>query len=115
MDNAYQAAFKILGGTLRGDEDLCRTCRFAHRMRRADTNREEVRCDANYSHPAILRGPVGECNRYNDARIPTLDMMQEIAWSLMTDRGGRKIGFHSPDQLRERGGSITSSPLKVGF
>lgn len=94
---------KVNGGTPRSDENLCATCRNCHVSRGASTGRTTYRCYANYQHPVNLTEGMAQCSHYLDTRRPTLEQMQEIAWSLMTDKGGRKIGFLSPEELRARG------------
>lgn len=97
--------FKLQGGTLQSNKNLCATCVNCHRFRGSLTQRESWRCQLSYNRPMVLVEPVGECNRYVDARLPTLDMMKEIAWEVETKRGGKVVGFLSPEDLRKRDGS----------
>ena len=117
-DNIYSNSLvlKIANGTPRSDENLCRTCRNCQISRGASSGRESYRCFANYNHPVMLREAMCRCSFYSDARRPTLDQMAQIAWSLMTDKGGRSIGFLSPEELREREqrGAPMTTP-RVGF
>jgi hypothetical protein len=108
-------ALKIQHGTTRGDVNLCSTCRHCHRARSSMTGKETMICRADYYRSVMLTEPMAECTYYSDARRPTLEMMGDIAWSLMTDKGGRKIGFLSPEELREREKGGFSSPSRVGF
>lgn len=115
MEDVYQnsVVFKVRNGTERGDENLCASCANCHHFREGATGRETVSCHANYQNPMRLRGPIARCNRYIDARRPTLNQMVEIAWQVETSKTGKTIGFISPDDLRRRG--QPSSPNPVGF
>jgi hypothetical protein len=101
MENIYQnpVVFKIHNGTTRGDINLCTSCRFCHRTVASQSGRETMVCNAN--RPFAIKEPIATCNIYLDRSKPTLHDMQEIAWTLMTDKGGRKIGFQSPEQRRD--------------
>lgn len=111
MENVYQnpVVFKIHNGTERSTINLCGSCCHAHRTVAAQTGEERVRCMVAYNAVVQIRGPIAKCNTYSDKNLPTLSDMNEIAWSLMTDKGGRKIGFQSPEQRRDRDGS--NSPM----
>lgn len=113
MENLYQnpVVFKIHNGTVRGDVNLCLGCRMSHRTVGSLSGRETITCNANYNHPRVMREPIANCSQYQDKNKPTLSDMAEIAWTLMTDKGGRKIGFQSPEQ--RNGNSGPSAP--IGF
>lgn len=100
MENVYHnpVVLKIHNGTVRGDVNLCLSCRFSHCTTSAQTGRDFIACNVNYSHPIRMNEAVARCNQYQDKNKPTLSDMNEIAWTLMTDKGGRKIGFQSPEQ-----------------
>lgn len=104
MDNIFQNPIvdKIHNGTLRSDVNLCLSCRLAVHTKSAVSGRETMTCQAVYSAPRTMTGPVGFCTAYLDRTKPTLQDMNEVAWLVMTDKGGRKIGFLSPEELRER-------------
>jgi hypothetical protein len=93
--------FKIHNGTRRSDTHLCRSCRWAVHMQSALSNKERILCNA--THRLEILEPVAHCSAYLDRTKPTLEEMQAIAWSLQTDKGGRTIGFMSPEDLRRRG------------
>ena len=113
MENVYQnpVVFKIHNGTVRSDTNLCASCRHCHRAVGSSSGRETLRCNLNYTYPITLREPVAHCNAYSNRNLPTLDQMMEIAWTLMTDKGGRKIGFQSPEDRR----NDSRPPGQVGF
>jgi hypothetical protein len=92
---------KVLGGTVTSTDNMCATCRNAMIRVGAYSGRKSVSCSADYYHPIELREPVAQCNRYVDSRRPTIEQMKEIAWELMTNKGGSKIGFRSPDERRQ--------------
>lgn len=97
---------KIHDGTPRSDVNLCPSCRNCHALTLA-TGQKTLRCNA--SRPFELRQAVVQCSLYSDRMHPTLYDMNEIAWTLMTDKGGRKLGFVAP----ERDGPNQPSP--IGF
>lgn len=75
------------------------------------SGRETVLCNASYQNQVKITEPIAECSNHAEKNRPTLSDMNEIAWTLMTDKGGRKIGFQSPEQRRD--GQPSGSP--VGF
>jgi hypothetical protein len=105
---------KVQNGTVRGDVNLCRSCRYALRKVGSITGSETVNCMAGHCGP-LIREPVAECSAYLDRCAHTLDEMMEIAWQLQTDKGGRKLGFLSPEQLRDRGEQRPADTPRVGF
>jgi hypothetical protein len=114
MENIYQnpVVLKVINGTRHGGTNLCLTCRNALHMQSAVTGKERILCNATQRFEVLE--PVARCTGYLDRTKPTLMDMQEIAWSLQTDKGGRSIGFMSPEQLRERGVG-TGTPPNPGF
>ena len=116
MDNVFQnpVVLKVHNGTLRGGSNLCLTCRYAHHSQSALSGKERILCTA--MSPAMpLNEPVARCSSYLDRSRPSLIDMQEIAWSLQTDKVGRSIGFLSPDDLRRRGEGWSQPPTAPGF
>jgi hypothetical protein len=113
MENLYNnpVVTKVRNGTVRGDADICRSCRYSLRTVGAHTQRMVVICNA-VNPSRTLREPVAVCSSFLDRTVPTLDEMNQIAWQLQTDKGGRKIGFLSPEQLSER---RRDSPPHIGF
>lgn len=97
--------FKIHNGTLRSDVNLCVSCRYSQHTIAANSNKEQIRCI--YSRPIEMTELIVKCNVYSDKCTPSLDDMQEIAWSLQTDKGGKAIGFLSPAQLKNKLDRIT--------
>jgi len=47
------------------------------------------------------KSTVSECTFYEDRRLAIKREMEEIAWILRTDMPRRRVGFISPEQLRE--------------
>lgn len=106
MDDLWQnpVVMKVHGGTLPSTTNLCLTCSHAHHIQSGRSGHEVIRCMA--SHPALtLREPVARCTQYYDKTKPSLQAMQEVAWIVMTDKGGRKLGFLSPEEIRGRDNS----------
>lgn len=94
--------FKIQNATVRTDQpNLCSSCREALHTVGASSGRERIVCLASYNSPYVMTEPIAKCNTYRDKTKPSLDDMKDIAWSLQTDKGGKILGFKSPDQLRK--------------
>lgn len=107
MTNLYNnpLVLKVLGGTVRGDIDLCATCRWAHRTTGALTGQVKVRCNA-VAPPNTIREPLASCTSHMDRTKPTLEQMESIAWNFVTAKNGRKLGFTPPtDDNRSRADS----------
>lgn len=90
--------FKIIGGTNKSSEDLCRTCRNCIEMN------EERFCGEMYgaSGPKRIKQKIYTCTSYNDKRLPTKMDLYEQAWILQTNKGraGRDVGFVSPKEFK---------------
>lgn len=91
---------KVKGGTPQGSETLCRTCSYGHIIKGFRATEEEVFCRYFYLEREI-HFPVSECTFYEDRRLASKREMEEIAWILRTDMPRRRVGFISPEQLRE--------------
>ena len=101
---------RVQEGTQRGDVNLCSTCRLALHIKAAQSGAETLICLASPPPHLRITQPVGRCTGYLDRTQPTLWDMQQIAWQLMTDKGGRKIGFLSPEEFENRRNSPPSAP-----
>jgi len=89
-------ADKVIGGTPRGVESLCSTCRHAHRI--VGLNLQTVvYCNGLPRSPQV-QFPVAECSIYDDQRLPSLDAMRHIAWEVKSRSRGQ-VGF-APDPQR---------------
>lgn len=111
------AAFmKSLTPILHGPS-LCQSCRHATIVKGAALNQEIVECDELSRPQNLITFRVTECSKHDDRSTPSLASMQRIAWELCTDKQGRKIGFLSPIDRRNRkdladtGGYIDSDDL----
>jgi len=93
-------SIKVKGGTPQGCESLCRTCSHGHIIKGFSVSQEEVFCRFFFIEREI-RFPVMECTFYEDRRLASKKEMEEIAWILRTDMPRRRVGFISPEQLRE--------------
>lgn len=91
---------KVKGGTPQGCDSLCRTCSYGHLIKGFRATEEEVFCRYFYLEREI-HFPVSECTFYEDRRLASKREMEEIAWVLRTDMPRRRVGFISPEQLRE--------------
>jgi len=83
-------ADKVVGGTPRGVESLCSTCRCAHRIIGLNLQ-TVVYCSALPRSPRMAF-PVSECSLYDDQRLPSLEAMKQIAWEVKSRNRG-KAGF----------------------
>ena len=90
---------KVKGGTPQGSDTLW-TCSYGHIIKGFRATEEEVYCRYFYLEREILF-PVSECTFYEDRRLASKREMEEIAWILRTDMPRRRVGFISPEQLRE--------------
>ncbi|PYT77554.1 MAG: hypothetical protein DMG40_23105 [Acidobacteria bacterium] len=68
----------------------------AHRC----VSQEEVFC-RYFCIEREIRFLVSECTFYEDKRLASKKEMEDIAWILRTDMPRRRVGFISPEQLRE--------------
>lgn len=102
-DDLYQnqLVLKMQNGTDREDKNLCGTCRHSHIYTEAARGERTVLCV--YDRPIRMHGPISQCNKHVDRMAPTLNDMNEIAWQLMTNKGGRHVGFLSPEELKAKG------------
>lgn len=99
MENVHQnpIVLKVLNGTARSDRNLCLGCERLHYTVGAITGHETFRCYANWDNPVTLREPIAACNHYSNKNSPSLADMKEIAWTFVTDKTGKKLGFEAPD------------------
>jgi hypothetical protein len=102
-DNIYtdNVVIKIQNGTVRSDKNMCSNCRYSHHTIGATTGRETVFCVAVYNHTIRLTEPVAKCNLHSDKTTPTLEQMNDIAWTLMTNKQ-KVLGFLSPEELKNK-------------
>lgn len=91
---------KIQNGTISdAGVSLCTTCTNATIAKGSGLAEELIYCSSLRSK---LRFKVFKCSGYEDKRLPSLYEMQQLAWTLQTDRT-KKIGFQSPAQRRKSG------------
>lgn len=88
---------KIHGGVGRlTGTSLCRSCSHSHI--RVDRQGEQISCEATGSFGAlhVVRSDVRDCNHYYNKALPSLYDMEQTAWTLRTEKGGKQIGFTPP-------------------
>lgn len=90
-----EVTLKIHHGTGRlTGVSLCRSC--YHSLVRVDKQGEQIYCQ-QLGHPGNqLRSDVLDCNKYYSSALPSLHDMQQVAWTLRTDKAGKAIGFKAP-------------------
>jgi hypothetical protein len=94
------AAIKIQGGTGKlTNSSLCRSCSFGHIF--STHEGEVVRCHVVSFNVVRMTKDVLECNQYRNAALPSLYQMEEIAWTLNTNKGGKTIGFEPPKKKKD--------------
>jgi hypothetical protein len=91
---------KVKGGTPQGSESLCQTCTYGHVIKGFRASEEEVYCRYFYLEREI-HFLVSQCTFYEDRRLASKREMEDIAWILRTDTPRRRVGFVSPEQIRE--------------
>ena len=82
---------KVIGGTPKGIESICTTCRLAQVVRGVNLQ-SVVICHASASSPVRIQFPVERCSVYDDKRMPPLYQMREIAWEIKARKRGQ-VGF----------------------
>lgn len=82
---------KVQGGTPRGFESMCVTCRYAQVVRGLNLQSAIV-CHYASQAPQVVRFPVERCSTYDDKRMPPLYQMREIAWNISARNRG-PVGF----------------------
>jgi len=94
---------KVRNGTARHDgESLCKSCRHATIIRGERIDEEIIRCGELSGNASAIRFKVVECSSHQSKAESTLNMMREIAWEVRTDKTGKKIGFMSPLDARQK-------------
>ena len=83
---------KVYGGTPKNSESLCLTCMFAGIIR-GYAESEMITLCRRFWEPLRVPFKVSQCSEYADRRLPDVEDMEEIAWSLRSKSAGRKAGF----------------------
>src|SRR5262245_19375543 len=92
---------KVRDGTVNhGDTSLCASCRHAIVTRGVRLGEEFVRCGVRWQLRTIPFR-VTSCSEYQDRALPTLDDMEEIAWTLRSTPSGKKVGFVQARELTD--------------
>ena len=79
---------KVRGGTARGDENLCLSCRWAA-VRESAQGQLMVKC-AEFD--VMITTATVRCSDYQNKNTTSLTDMEKIAWIVTTDAKGR-VGF----------------------
>lgn len=85
---------KIHMGTPKGRDSMCRYCSHSQIIRGVD-NQEQQFCMIGKREK--IRFPVYQCSTFEDARLPSLQDMKQIAWRVETRNRG-KWGFSSGEE-----------------
>ena len=96
-------ARKVKHGTpIHHKPSLCLSCRNATVVKGLAESEMIVYCSALPARYDILHHSVDQCSKYDDRRHPPpLAIMSKIAWPIVTDRSGKKIGFMSPQDYNK--------------
>ena len=84
---------KVYGGTPKAGESLCLTCIWARIIRGYAESEVITLCGRFWTLPVRVPFKVSQCTEYADRRLPDVEDMEEIAWSLRSKSAGRKAGF----------------------
>ena len=89
-----EISIKIHRGTgrLTGDS-LCKSC--SHAMSWVDHKGEHTEC-SRMDLGTNPKGKVFECSAYYNSSLSSITDMNQIAWTLRTEKGGKMIGFTPP-------------------
>ena len=83
----------VRNGTAVGKESLCRTCRHAHIQLGYSESEEEIRCGYFRWNTRMVPFAVRDCSDYLSKLQPTLDEMEEMAFSIDLRKGNPRAGF----------------------
>jgi hypothetical protein len=83
----------VRNGTAVGQESLCRTCRHAHIQMGYSESEEVVRCGYFRWNTRMVPFAVRDCSNYLSKLLPTLDEMEEMAFSIDLKKGNPRAGF----------------------
>lgn len=81
---------------------LCASCRNATIVTGLAESETFTVCGKLDRPYDLIRFKVRECTDYDNRSAPSLSAMKDIAWTLATDKEGRRIGFLSPGEVRRR-------------
>jgi hypothetical protein len=100
---------KVQNGTPNHTQpSLCRSCRHATVITGQRLAEDVILCDEMCAPHNRVCFVVTACSNYDDKSQPSLSAMRAIAWSLCTDKEGRRIGFLSPFDIQKRGKGVVA-------
>ena len=83
---------KIKGGTARGEESLCQTCRCAHIRKGFRESEEQIFCGVSEQlRPVLFK--VAECTDYANRSVPYRYELEQMALLINVPPARRKAGF----------------------
>jgi hypothetical protein len=91
---------RVQDGTTYSSADMCASCRFALIRKGSINGFTETRCAAMQQTP-IVPTKIASCSAYLEKGKMTLGEMIDVAW-IVDSRGGKHIGFLSPEELDRR-------------
>lgn len=99
------------------DEHLCSNCKYRIVRRGTTLHEEENLCERWRKHELPFR-KITYCSGFKHANVRPMYEYEAIAWSLLTDKKGNQIGFHSPKDAeriqREGRGTAPVTPVIDG-
>lgn len=105
---------KVNDGTAAHDQPaLCLSCTHVSRVRGTSLDEEFMTCsEIGGVFEKRITFKVTSCSSYQDRSRPNLRHMEQIAWSLVTDREKNRIGFLSPTDFNraKKHGTVPSQP-----
>ena len=83
---------KVYGGTPVGQDSKCDTCVYARIIRGYSESEKITLCDRLFE-PIRIPFRVRECSDYLDRRLPCVEDLEDIAWTLRSKSAGKTAGF----------------------
>lgn len=108
----HKFILKMKEMTAQSDLDLCPSCRHTDQITDSGGVRRFCSYIGGHAETIPIHGRVTDCTRYDPKHLPSLGMMEQIAWDLAPRRNG-KMGFvvTTPEQRKRRGdGPPTHTP-----
>jgi hypothetical protein len=93
---------KIQGGTARGEESLCQTCRCAHIRKGFRESEEQIFCGVGEGlRPVLFK--IAECTDYANRSVPYRYELEQMALLINVPPTRKKAGFKKPAGFAQQG------------
>jgi len=91
---------KVRNGTKKSQDSLCKSCMWGLVAEGQSSNELVQICQKSLNNNIFMAFPVYECTGYFRTAQVDLKNMEKIAW-ILTIKGGRPVGFITPDRFKE--------------